>query len=123
MQITTSVLVTKRRFVFGTVKTGLLALDRDSLEVAWKGRVGESMAAFAPYSKPPQHCVGTAPFLMPDGSVCASSADGAIHFWEEASGRHQSEIRTGAPYFAAPTLARGRLYAADASGRLRVFAV
>ena len=123
VQITTSVLVTKRRFVFGTVKTGLLALDRDSLEVAWKGRVGESMAAFAPYSKPPQHCVGTAPFLMPDGSVCASSADGAIHFWEETSGRHQSEIRTGAPYFAAPTLARGRLYAADASGRLRVFAV
>ena len=63
------------------------------------------------------------PFLMPDGSVCASSADGAIHFWEETSGRHLREIRTGAPYFAAPTLAGGRLYAADASGCLRAFAV
>ena len=123
VQTTTSVLVTKRRFVFGTVKDGLLALDRDRLGVAWKGVVGESMAAFAPYSKPPQRCVGTAPFLMPDGSVCASSADGAIHFWEESTGRHLREIRTGAPYFAAPTLFRGRLYAADASGRLRAFAI
>ena len=39
-------------------------LDADSF---WKGSVGEAMAAFAPYSKPPQRCVGTAPLLLADG--------------------------------------------------------
>ena len=93
-------------------------LDADSF---WKGSVGEAMAAFAPYSKPPQRCVGTAPLLLADGTICASASDGAIHFWKATDGRHLREIRTGAPYFAAPALLGNRLVAADAAGFVRLF--
>lgn len=123
VQVATSVLDTGRHYVFGSVKSGLIALHRDSLEIAWKGAVGESMAPFAPYSKTPQRCVGTAPFIAPDGTVCASAADGAIHFWESSSGKHVRRISTGAPYFAAPSVSGDRLFAADSAGYLRAFRV
>ena len=121
VQLPTRVLMTDRHFVFGTVNAGLVALDRDTLDVAWKGSVGESMAAFSPYSKPRQRCVGTAPTLAPDGSICATASDGAIHFWDANDGRHLKEIRTGAPYFAAATICGKRLLAADAAGFVRSF--
>ena len=121
VQLPTRVLITDRHFVFGTVKTGLIALDRGNLEIAWKGEVGPAMAAFAPYSKPPQRCVGTAPKFAPDGSICATASDGAIHFWNADNGRHLKEIRTGAPYFAAPAIIGNRLITADAAGFVRSF--
>ena len=64
----TRVLITGRHFVFGTVKAGLLALDRNTLDICWKGSVGATMATFSPYGKPPQRYVGTTPMLAPDGS-------------------------------------------------------
>ena len=123
VQVTTRVLPTKRHFIFGTVKAGLLALDRSTLEIAWKGAVGPALAPFAAYSKRPQRCVGTAPFLMPDGTVCASSNDGAIHFWRESDGKHLKEFRTGAPYFADAVFKDGRIFAADAAGYVRAFEI
>ena len=119
--VPTRVLTTDRYFIFGTVKCGLLALDRNSLDMAWKGTVGESMAVFAPYTKPPQRCVGTAPLIAPDGTICATAPDGAIHFWNAADGRHLREVRTGAPYFAAPAICGNRFVAADAAGIVRSF--
>ena len=121
VQVPTRVLITKRHFVFGTVKSGLVALDRDSLDVAWKGEVGLAMAVHAPYTRPQQRCVGTAPLLAPDGSICATASDGAIHFWNADNGRHLKEIRTGAPYFSAPVICGNRLIAADAAGFIRSF--
>lgn len=121
VQVTTSVLITERHFVFGSVKDGLVALDRDTLEIAWNGVVGSTMAAFAPYSKPPQRCVGTAPLLLADGTICASAPDGAIHFWRAGDGKHLRKLHTGAPYFAAPAICGNRLFAADASGVVRSF--
>ncbi len=121
VQLPTRVLITDRHFVFGTVKAGLVALDRDTLDIAWKGSVGESMVAFSPYSKPPQRCVGTAPMFAPGGSICATASDGAIHFWSVDDGRHLKEIRTGTPYFAASAICGNRLVAADAAGIVRSF--
>ena len=123
VQVTTKVLLTEKHFIFGTAKSGLVALDRKSLEVAWKGAVGAALAPSAAYSKLPQRCVNTAPFLMPDGTVCASSNDGAVHFWRESDGTHLKEFRTGAPYFADAVLKDGCIFAADAAGYVRAFSV
>ena len=121
VQVTTRVLVTCRHLIFGTAKAGLFALDRDTLDIAWKGAVGAALAPFAAYSKRPQRCVGTIPVLMPNGTVCASSSDGAIHFWRESDGKHLKEFRTNAPYFADVALADGRIFAADSEGYIRAF--
>ena len=118
---TTRVLKTNRHFIFGTVKEGLVALDRETLDVAWRGKVGSAIAPFAAYSKKPQRCVGTVPVLLPGGVVCAAASDGAVHFWSEADGKHLKEFRTGAPYFADAVLKDGNIYVADAAGYVRCF--
>ena len=123
VQVTTRVLPTEKHFIFGTVRSGLVALDRKTLELAWKGAVGAALAPSAAYSKLPQRCVNTAPFLMPDGTVCASSNDGAVHIWRESDGRHLKEFRTGAPYFADAVFKDGCIFAADAAGYVRAFTV
>lgn len=121
VQVTTRVLKTNRHFIFGTVKEGLVALDRETLDVAWRGKVGSAIAPFAAYSKKPQRCVGTVPVLLPGGVVCAAASDGAVHFWSEADGKHLKEFRTGAPYFADAVLKDGNIYVADAAGYVRCF--
>jgi outer membrane protein assembly factor BamB len=123
VQVATRVLQTDRHLIFGTVKSGLVALDRKTLEVAWRGAVGPAIAPYSAYSKKPQRCVGTRPFLLPDGVLCASSNDGAIHFWREADGKHLKELRTGAPYFADVTVKGDKIFAADAQGYVRMFAL
>ena len=123
VQVATRVLSTQRHFIFGTVKLGLIALDRKTLEIAWKGLVAPALAPFSAYSKRPQRCVGTTPVLLPDDTLCASANDGAIHFWREADGKHLRELRTGAPYFADVAVKDGKLFAADAAGYVRAFDV
>ena len=123
VQVTTKVLATEKHFIFGTARSGLVALDRKTLEVAWKGAVGPALAPFAAYSKLPQKCVGTAPFLLPDGTVCASSNDGAVHFWRESDGKHLKAFKTGASYFADAVFKDGRVFAADAAGYVRAFSL
>lgn len=123
VQVTTRVLKTEKHFIFGSVKQGLVALDRKTLDVAWHGAVGNAIAPYSAYSKKPQRCVGTAPLLLPNGTVCASANDGAIHFWREADGKHLKELRTGAPYFADAVMKDGALYTADSAGYVRKFIV
>lgn len=123
VQVTTRVLKTEKHFIFGSVKQGLVALDRKTLDVVWHGAVGNAIAPYSAYSKKPQRCVGTAPLLLPNGTVCASANDGAIHYWREADGKHLKELRTGAPYFADAVMKDGALYAADSAGYVRKFIV
>lgn len=123
VQLTTRVLLTDKRFVFGTVNSGLIALERETLAVAWRGSVGPALAPFAPYSRMPQRCVGTSPISLPDGTIAASSSDGAVHIWRESDGKHLREFRTGAPYFADIAFKDGRMFAADSEGYLRSFRI
>ncbi|MBR2982809.1 MAG: PQQ-binding-like beta-propeller repeat protein, partial [Kiritimatiellae bacterium] len=123
VQVAGRVLPTERHLIFGTVKQGLVALDRKTLEIAWKGSVAPALAPFSAYSKRPQRCVGTTPVLLPDGTLCAAANDGAVHFWRESDGKHLKELRTGAPYFADVTVVDGKLFAADAAGCIRAFDV
>ena len=123
LQVTTRVLITDKHFIFGSALGGLYALDKKTLEVAWRGEVGPALAPFAAYTYLPHRCVGTAPFLLPDGTVCAAASDGAIHFWRESDGKHVKEYKTGAAYFADAVMKDDLIIAADSAGYVRAFKV
>jgi hypothetical protein len=116
-------LITDKHFIFGSALGGLYALDKKTLEVAWRGEVGPALAPFAAYTYLPQRCVGTAPFLLPDGTVCAAASDGAIHFWRETDGKHVKEYKPGAAYFADAVMKDALIIAADSAGYVRAFKV
>lgn len=119
MQIPTRPLLTAKRIYVGTVDKGLVAFDRETLEEVWRGAVGDALVVTGSYVYAPSKTVGTAPFLVDPSTVGAAASDGTIRFWDAATGAEKRKIETGAPYFNAPLIAGGMLYAADFAGFVR----
>ena len=113
-------LLTKDRIFLGSCDGGLVALDRATLDIAWKGDVGEALVVNGSYCKPPQRQVATNPVLVDETTVCAAAGDGTIRFWDVATGAEKRRIETGVPHFSAPLVVGKRLYVADFSGRVRM---
>lgn len=119
MQIPTKPLLTGRRIFVGTVRNGLVAFDRETLDEVWRGEVGPALVVTGSYTYAPSKTVGTAPFLLGGKTVGAAASDGTIRFWDAQSGKEVHRIETGAPYFNAPLVCGRTLYAADFAGYVR----
>ena len=118
---TTKPLLYGGRIYLGSCDAGLVALDAKTLEVVWKGDVGEALVVSGSYKKAPQKQVATAPLIAGDGTVLAACGDGTIRFWDAATGRETRRIETGAPHFCAPLVASGRIFVADFAGRVAAY--
>ena len=108
------------RYLFGTQNDGLIAVDKESLDVIWRAPVDRSSLGVGAYRRPGR-TVNTSPVAISEKTVCAACADGTIRFWETATGKEVRRITTGAPYLAGVAAANGRLFAADLSGHIRAF--
>lgn len=118
LQVASRVVEAGGLYLFGSVTDGLIALNRETLEVAWKGAVGPALVPASPYSQLPQRCLGTVPVIFGD-RVCAAAADGAVHFWSLADGAELGEVKTGAPYLASAARCETDVVVADLSGWVR----
>ena len=110
------------RYLVGTLESGLLAIDGESLEIAWRASVDTSLLGVGAYRRRGR-MVNTSPVMADASTVCAACADGVIHFWDLATGAERRRIATGAPYLAGVAVADGRIFAADMAGSIRMFAV
>ena len=95
----------------------MVALDRQSLQVVWKGTCGASSAAIGAYRGLGARCVPTTPALVGKNVVCAAAADGALHFWRLSDGRHLKEIATGTFYLGGVVVSDGY----DMAGVVRAY--
>ena len=119
--VTGDILAAGPLYIKGSPRHGVVALDRQSLRVVWKGTCGASLAAIGAYRGVGARCVPTTPALAGKDVVCAAAADGAIHFWRLADGRHLKAIATGTFYLGGVVVSGGRLFAADMAGVVRAF--
>ena len=119
--VTGDILAAGPFFIKGSSRHGIVALNRQSLRVVWKGTCGASRAAIGAYRGLGARCVPTTPVLAGKDVVCAAAADGAIHFWRLGDGRHLKEIVTGTFYLGGVVFSGGRLFAADMAGAVRAF--
>jgi outer membrane protein assembly factor BamB len=110
------------KYFVGSLDSGLLAIDAETLEIVWRGAADMALLGVGAYRKKGR-MVNTSPVLTDDSTVCAACADGVIHFWDLATGAEKRRIATGAPYLAGAAVAGGRLFAADMSGVLRMFSL
>jgi len=110
------------RYLVGSLNGGLLSIDRNTLEIAWRGAADLSLLGVGAYRKKGR-MVNTSPVLTDASTVCAACADGVIHFWDRTTGAEKRRIVTGAPYLAGVAVSEGRLFAADMAGVLRMFAI
>jgi len=120
---TTKPLLVGNRIFLGSCNAGLVALDRATLEIAWQGEVGETLVVSGSYCRAPQHQVATNPLMVAADLVCAAAGDGTIRFWDAATGVEKRKMEFGAPFFNAPIVVSGQLYAADFAGYVRSFPV
>ena len=116
------ILVSGDRYLVGSLNNGLLAIDRNTLDIVWRGAADMSLMGLGAYRKKGQ-MVNTSPVLTDSSTVCAACADGIIHFWDLATGAEKRRIATGAPYLAGAAVSEGRLFAADMAGNIRMFSI
>ena len=109
-------------YLAGSLDGGLLAIDRNTLEIVWRGTAGMSLLGVGAYRKKGR-MVNTSPVLADGSTVCAACADGVIHFWDLATGAEKRRIATGAPYLAGAAVSGGRLFAADMAGVMRMYSI
>ena len=117
----TGILLTDRLFIFGTIRDGMIALDRATLEIVWRMDVGEALMVNAPYCRAPVKAISSEPVRVSEGLGALAANDGAVHVFRLEDGKEVRRIDTGAPYLSSPCIAGGRLYAADCAGFVRSF--
>ena len=115
------ILMTDRFFIFATIRDGLIALDRKTLDVAWVMEVGDALLVNAPYCRAPAKAISSEPVRVSDALGALAANDGVIYTFTLADGKVVRRIDTGAPYLSAPLIADGRMYAADCAGFVRSF--
>ena len=110
------------RYLVGTLGSGLLAIDGESLEIAWRATTEMALLGVGAYRRHGR-TANTSPVLTDASTVCAACADGIIHFWDLETGAEKRRIATGAPYLAGAAVADGSLFAADMAGNIRMFRI
>lgn len=112
------------RFILGTNRGGVTAIDRATLEPVWSTKNGPSMAVLTAYTGMTNNIGNVSPIVLKDGTLCAPAADGAVHFFSAADGRETRRISCGVPYCAgAAALDAQTVVVADLTGAVRAYRV
>ena len=120
LEVSTSILAAGGKYIFGSWD-GLIALDATTLETVWRIAVGAALVLNAPYSKPRTKTVPTSPVALDATRGAFAAPDGKIRIFNLSDGKIVSTFDTGAPYFAGPAVAAGRVVAVDFAGRVRAW--
>lgn len=121
VDVTSTPLVTDRMIIFGTSGVGLVALDRETLDLKWQMRTAPSLVYTAPYTRTPNETIETSPVLSGD-VVYVGTSDGNVYGVNKDSGKVVWQFSTGAPVFSSVAISGNTLVVADFSGNVCAFA-
>lgn len=121
VDVTSTPLLTDKMIVFGTSASGLVALDRETLELKWQVNTGDALVYTAPYSRQPAATVETSPVLA-GNVIYAGASDGKIYGVNKDSGEVVWQFNAGAPVFSSVAISGNTLIVSDFSGNVCAFA-
>ena len=121
VDVTSTPLLTDKMIVFGTSASGLVALDRETLELKWQVNTGDALVYTAPYSRRPAATVETSPVLA-GNVIYAGASDGKIYGVNKDSGEVVWQFNAGAPVFSSVAISGNTLIVSDFSGNVCAFA-
>ena len=120
VDVTSTPLVTDSEIIFGTSDSGLVAIDKETLEPKWNYQTGTSLVFTGPYTLKPAASIETSP--VSNGNVVyVGASDGAIYGIDKTKGTLLWKHETGAPVFATVALSGNMLFAVDLSGNVYAF--
>lgn len=120
VNVASSPLATDREVIFGTATSGLMALERETLEPKWNYRTGPAMIYSAPYERNPSLTVEASPVLA-GSTVYVGGSDGVLYALDKEKGTLRWKHATGAPMFAAVAISGNTLFAVDFGGNVYAF--
>lgn len=120
VDVTSTPLVTDQAIVFGTAKEGLVALDRETLEVKWTFETGDALVYTVPYSRQPASTIETSP-VWAGGLIWVGASDGNFYGIDPGKGRQIWTFETGAPVFGSVAVSGNTLVGTDFGGNVYLF--
>lgn len=120
VDVTSTPLVTDNEIIFGTSEAGLMALDKETLELKWNYRTGTSLVFTGPYTLKPAASIETSP-VSAGNVVYVGASDGVIYGINKTDGTLLWKHETGAPVLATVALSGNMLFAVDLSGNVYAF--
>ncbi len=118
--VTSTPLITEGEIIFGTVRDGLVALDRNTYEQKWIFRTGEAMLYSAPYATTPAAMIESSPVLS-GGMVYIGGLDGVLYVLDAEKGTMLWKQPLGAPIFSSVAISGNALYVSDYAGNTSCF--
>lgn len=120
VDVTSTPLLTDTKIIFGTSQSGLVALDRETLDLKWHFETGTSYIYTAPYTRPPFSAIETSP-LLSGKTVFVGASDGVLYGIDEESGKCVWKHETGSPVFGSAAISGNGLFAVDFAGNVYGF--
>ena len=120
VDVTSTPLLTDKEILFGSVNEGLVALDRETLDVKWTFKTKESLIYTAPYTRKPVTTIETSPVCVGD-LVYVGASDGTLYGINRHDGNLVWQHASGAPRFASLAVSGNALFAVDFGGNVYAF--
>lgn len=120
LDVTSTPLLTEKEIIFGTADKGLVALDRQTLEVKWNTMVDDALIFTAPYTRSFSATIETSPVLA-GNTVYAGASDGTIYAIDASTGLKLWKHKMGAPVFSTPAISGNTLVVTDFGGNIYAF--
>lgn len=120
VDVTSTPLLTDKEIIFGSVNSGLVAIDKETLEKKWNFMTGDALVYTSPYSRQSSATIETSPVLS-GSTVYVGASDGTIYGVDKEKGKAVWKHSTGAPIFGSVAVSGNTLFAVDFSGNVYAF--
>jgi len=120
VDVTSTPLLTDNSIIFGSVDNGLIAVDRETLDLRWQHLTGNALIQTAPYTRKASKTIETSPVLA-GNTVYFGASDGNLYGIDKESGEQTWKHTMGSPLFASVAISGNTLIAVDFGGNVYAF--
>lgn len=120
VDVTSTPLVTDEEIVFGSVANGLIAVDKETLEMKWQFQTGDALVYTAPYTRKVSATIETSP-VVSGNTIYFGASDGCLYGVDKTTGQQVWKHATGAPAFGSVAISGNTLVAVDFGGNVYAF--
>lgn len=117
LDVTSTPYIGKQEIIFGTADKGIVALNKESLNVKWNLQTNPSLVYTAPYSTFPDATVETS-VTGSEKAIYFGASDGYFYVVNPETGIVHQELNIGAPIFSTVAISGNTLVACDYGGNI-----
>lgn len=120
LNVTSTPLLTDKEIIFGSADGGLLALDKETLNLKWQFKTGDALIYTSPYTRKVSATIETSPVLA-GNTVYIGASDGTLYGINKTDGQCVWKHATGAPIFSTVAVSGNALVTTDFGGNIYLF--